>query len=76
MTVPGDAIRTEPGGQTVVFVIADGKAQRRAVRLGPLNGADQVLLAGVTAGETVAASNVAKLKDGASVRVVTANTGE
>ena len=76
VTVPGDAIRTEPGGQTVVFVIADGKAQRRAVRLGPLNGADQVLLAGVTAGETVAASNVAKLKDGASVRVVTANTGE
>ncbi len=69
VSVPADAVETD-ADQPVVFVVADGKAERRAVRLGARRGDDQVLLAGVSAGEEVAEDHLDKLKDGASVRVL------
>jgi multidrug efflux pump subunit AcrA (membrane-fusion protein) len=67
--VPPDAIQTEDNGQTVVFVIAGGRAERRAVRLGDRITAGQVVVAGLQPGETVAVEGADKLKDGAGVRV-------
>ncbi len=69
VSVPADAVETD-ADQPVVFVVDDGKAERRAVRLGARRGDDQVLLAGVSAGEEVAEDHLDKLKDGASVRVL------
>ena len=67
--VPPDAVQTEDGGQAVVFVIADGRAERRAVRLGDRNSQGQIVVAGLAPGEIVAVEGADKLKDGASVRV-------
>jgi RND family efflux transporter MFP subunit len=69
VTVPADAVQTE-GDQPVVYVISDGKVERRAVRLGAKTDQGQVLLAGVSAGETVAVGGQGKLKDGSAVRIV------
>jgi RND family efflux transporter MFP subunit len=71
--VPGDAVKTEDGGQAVVFVIEDGRIERRAVKLGSQESAGQVVLAGVQPGETVAISDK-PLTDGAKVRLVKADT--
>jgi RND family efflux transporter MFP subunit len=57
-------------GITKVFVVADGKARERVVRVGQkLDGAVEIL-EGVRPGEQVAASSLAQLYDGAPVRVV------
>jgi RND family efflux transporter MFP subunit len=69
VTVPPDAVQTE-GDQAVVYVISDGKVERRAVRLGAKTDQGQVLLAGVSAGETIAVAPQGKLKDGSAVRIV------
>ena len=71
--VPPDAVQTEDGGQTVVFVITGGHAERRAVRLGDRNSAGQIIVAGVQPGEPVAVEGADKLKDGAGVVVDKAN---
>jgi RND family efflux transporter MFP subunit len=67
--VPADAVQTEDGGQAVVFVIAGGHAERRAVRLGDKTSQGQTLVAGVSPGESVAVEGADKLKDGAAVQV-------
>jgi RND family efflux transporter MFP subunit len=70
VVVPPEAVQAASGGnQGVVFVIADGKSERRAVRLGARQSQGQVLLSGVRPGESVAVTNVDKLQDGAAVRV-------
>jgi multidrug efflux pump subunit AcrA (membrane-fusion protein) len=71
--VPSDAVKTEDGGQAVVFVIEDGRVERRAVKLGSQESAGQVVLAGVQPGETVAISDK-PLADGAKVRLAKADT--
>jgi RND family efflux transporter MFP subunit len=68
--VPPDAVQTEDGGQTVVFVIANGHAERRAVRVGDRMTAGQMIVAGLQPGEVVAVEGADKLKDGAGVKVV------
>ena len=70
VVVPIDAVQTEDGGQTVVFVVADGRAERRAVRLGERTPAGQVIVAGLAPGDVVAAEGADKLKDGTGVKVV------
>jgi RND family efflux transporter MFP subunit len=69
--VPNDAVKTEDGGQSVVFVIENGRLERRAVGLGPQENAGQVVLAGVHPGDVVAISDK-PLTDGAKVRLVKA----
>ncbi|HEX3406091.1 MAG TPA: efflux RND transporter periplasmic adaptor subunit [Caulobacteraceae bacterium] len=73
--VPPDAVQTEDNGQSVVFVIADGKAERRAVRLGDKSADGQMIVAGLTPGETIAVEGADHLKDGAAVKVAKHKSG-
>jgi len=56
-------------GITKVFVVADGRAQERTVRLGARQGGAAEVVDGVRAGEQVATSSLAQLYDGAPVTV-------
>jgi RND family efflux transporter MFP subunit len=56
-------------GITKVFVIADGKAQERAVKVGGKQDGAVEILEGVKPGQRVATSSLAQLYDGAPVRV-------
>jgi RND family efflux transporter MFP subunit len=69
VSVPDEAVKTGDDGQAVVFVVGDGKVERRAVRLGPHEGANQIVIAGLHAGDVVAISDKT-LNDGDKVRVV------
>lgn len=55
-------------GRDVVWVVRDGKAERRAVKLGPPQGDDVTVLAGVTGGERVVIDAPSGLSDGGPVR--------
>lgn len=66
--IPADAIHAGTAGN-VVFVVADGKVERRAVTLGARRSDGQQILAGLRQGEQVALGDLAKLEDGASVTV-------
>lgn len=66
--VPQDAVR-EDSGQPVVFVVRDGRLERRAVRLGQAAGADYEIVGGLRENEQVVVGNLAELRDGQSVRV-------
>jgi HlyD family secretion protein len=64
--VPQSAIRSHDG-HDVVFVIRDGRAERRAVNVVSTQGGDTELSAGVTAGEKIAVAPPAGLAEGAVV---------
>jgi RND family efflux transporter MFP subunit len=64
--VPVAAIRTD-GDRSVVFVMKDGKAQRRTVTLGGTYADARQVLSGVDAGESVIVDPPAELKDEAAV---------
>jgi RND family efflux transporter MFP subunit len=70
VVVPPDAVQTEDGGQTIVYVISDGHAQRRAVRVGDRTAAGQQIVAGLQPDELVAVEGADHLKDGAGVKIV------
>jgi multidrug efflux pump subunit AcrA (membrane-fusion protein) len=69
VTVPADAVMAQGPDRGVVFVLKDGRLERRAVRLGPAEPKGQTIQAGVAPGETVAVGALDKLKDGELVRV-------
>jgi hypothetical protein len=52
----------------VVFTVANGRAERRAVTVFDTQGEDAVLSAGVSAGEKVIVESPPGLKDGAQVK--------
>jgi len=64
--VPRDALRSVEG-HDVVFVVQNGRAERRAVTVATSQDGDVVLAAGVSAGERVALDLPAGLGDGAAV---------
>jgi RND family efflux transporter MFP subunit len=66
--VPEAAVSTY-AGITKVFVLADGKAQERAVKLGRKQDGMVEIVEGVRRGEQVATSSVAQLHDGAAVTI-------
>jgi len=66
--VPKAALVTD-SGQTVVFVIANGKAQRRVVRLGSAWADDQLILDGLSPNEQVIVNPPEGLRDGNAVVV-------
>ena len=68
LLVPPDAVQAS-GDTGVVFVLADGRVERRSVRLGARVAAGQLVLSGLTAGTRVAAGDLSTLADGAKVRV-------
>ena len=65
--VPAAAIRQD-GGQDVVFLLRDGRAERRAVSLGGTLGDSRQVQAGVTAGDTLIVDAPTGLKDGDAVK--------
>ncbi len=66
--VPKAAVRTVDGG-TVVFVVRDDRAERRAITVGLENGDQVEVVSGVTAGERVVVDGPQTLKDGDKVKV-------
>src|SRR5207342_2589827 len=65
--VPAAALRKD-GDQDIVFVVSDGKAERRAVKLGGTLGDDRQVLSGLGSGEQVIVEAPNTLKDGDAVR--------
>jgi RND family efflux transporter MFP subunit len=65
--VPAAAVRKD-GDKDVVFVVKEGRAQRRAVSLGGNVGESRQVLAGVSSGETVVVDAPPGLQDGAAVK--------
>jgi HlyD family secretion protein len=68
--VAKEAVRND-GGASFVFVVKDGRLERRAVTAGAGVGADTPILAGLSGGETVVLKGPAGLADGQRVRVKT-----
>ena len=64
--VPVDAIRQD-GGKDVVFLVRNGRAERRAVTLGGSLGESRQVQAGVSEGDTVIVTSPETLKDGDAV---------
>jgi RND family efflux transporter MFP subunit len=69
VVAPADAVIAESQDRGVVFVVADGKLERRVVRLGPAEPAGQVLQSGVAPGDKLVVGGLDKLKDGERVRI-------
>jgi multidrug efflux pump subunit AcrA (membrane-fusion protein) len=68
IAVPAVAI-VRDGDDTAVFVVAGGKAQRRAVRTGLSDGTHVEILSGVAAGDAVIVDGQAGLPDGATIQL-------
>ncbi|MGO9361400.1 MAG: efflux RND transporter periplasmic adaptor subunit [Xanthobacteraceae bacterium] len=67
-TVPLEAV-SGSGDQAVLFVIRDGRVERRPVKLGSRTAEGQIILSGMSRNETVAISDIDKLTDGEMVQV-------
>jgi membrane fusion protein (multidrug efflux system) len=67
LVIPEEALTPEAERQ-YVFVVADGRAQRREVRIGGRTPGNVEVLSGVTAGEQVVVEGTQKIRDGAVVR--------
>lgn len=69
LLIPKDAVLTEDAAQSV-FVVADGKARRRAIRTGYGDADHYEVLEGLKLGEQVVTTGQTNLKDDARVEVV------
>ena len=67
LVVPKAAVRTE-GGQSVVFVVRENRAERRAVTTGPADGEQIEIVSGLNSGERIVVEGVSTLADGARVQ--------
>jgi RND family efflux transporter MFP subunit len=66
--VPKGAIRTDAGA-SFVFLVRDGKVERRAVSLGIERGTDVAILAGVAPGDSLVVKGPENLRDGDRVEI-------
>jgi RND family efflux transporter MFP subunit len=66
--VPKGAIRTDAGA-SFVFLVHDGKVERRAVSLGIDRGTDVAILAGVSPGDSLVVKGPENLRDGDKVEI-------
>jgi multidrug efflux pump subunit AcrA (membrane-fusion protein) len=66
--IPNSAV-THQDGKPSIFLVHDGKVERRAVTLGPQRGDDVEVLAGVSEGDTLVAKVPENLRDGQTVDV-------
>jgi len=67
LLVPKAAVRTE-AGQSVVFVVRDERAERRAVTTGAAQGEQIEIVSGLNVGERIVVEGVNSLADGARVK--------
>ena len=66
--IPQSAVRDE-NGKKIVFLVKDGKTERRAVTLGGSRGSDTEVIAGVGVGDIVVVKGPENLHDGQSVAI-------
>jgi len=66
LVIPEEALTPEAERQ-YVFVVSDGRAQRREVRIGGRSPGNVEILAGLTAGERVIVEGTQKVRDGSQV---------
>jgi RND family efflux transporter MFP subunit len=66
--VPKSAVRGD-GANSYVFLVHDGKVERRAVRLGADRGTDVAVMAGVMPGDSLLVSGPPGLQDGDKVEI-------
>jgi RND family efflux transporter MFP subunit len=66
--IPREAVHRN-GEQTYVFVVKDGRVERRAVRTGRERGTDIEIAAGLRRGEQVAVRSERELRDGARIKL-------
>ena len=66
--IPKSAVRTE-SGKSVVFILKDGKLERRAVGLGAERGSDIEVMAGISPGDRVVVRGAESLREGQTVEV-------
>lgn len=66
--VPQSSVHSEDG-KTAVFLVHDGKVERRAVSVGAAHGIDVEIMAGVSAGDSVVVRGADGLHDGQAVDV-------
>ncbi|HEY6352222.1 MAG TPA: efflux RND transporter periplasmic adaptor subunit [Candidatus Angelobacter sp.] len=66
--IPSSAVRKEDGNP-VVFLVRDGKVERRTVSLGREHGSDVEVLAGVSPGETLVTKGADAVRDGQEVEI-------
>ncbi|HEX5079743.1 MAG TPA: efflux RND transporter periplasmic adaptor subunit, partial [Geminicoccaceae bacterium] len=69
--VPEQAVLAE-GDSTYVFTVADGRAERRKIRIGQRETGTVEVLEGVAADETVVQTGLQRLRDGIEVQVLNA----
>jgi membrane fusion protein, multidrug efflux system len=69
VTVPEEAVIAQ-AAQTYVFVVDDGKAERRAVRTGQRQDGQIAILDGLAVGEMVVTQGTQRLRDGEAVKVL------
>jgi hypothetical protein len=67
LLVPKAAVRTEDSA-TIVFVVSNGRAERRAIKAGAADGGQVEIASGLTAGEKVVIEGADKLADGTLVK--------
>jgi len=67
-SLPLTALQKDAQGQFFVWVVEDGKVQRRNVQTGPLTQKQIKILSGLQGGETVVAAGGTELFDGARVQ--------
>jgi RND family efflux transporter MFP subunit len=66
--VPADAVRSD-NGRDVVWVVRDGRLQRRDVDAGPVSGSFREIRAGLSGGEQLLVGGVETPKEGQRVKV-------
>jgi membrane fusion protein (multidrug efflux system) len=73
--IPEQAVLAE-GGSTYVFTVADGRVERRRIRLGQREAGTVEVLDGLAADETVVQTGLQRLRDGAEVRILNGPDGQ
>ena len=68
IVVPSEAVRDD-GGQSIVWVVREGRAYRTPVDAGPVTGGRRTVRTGLLGGEMVVTVSAADLQDGVAVTV-------
>jgi membrane fusion protein (multidrug efflux system) len=68
LTVPEEAVVAE-GTETLVFLVNDGRAYRRRVKIGQRQPGLVEVAEGLAAGDTVVVRGIQRLRDGVAVRI-------
>ncbi|MGD0483454.1 MAG: efflux RND transporter periplasmic adaptor subunit [Gemmatimonadales bacterium] len=67
VAVPAEAVHSD-GGATVVWLVKEGRLERREVEAGPVSGGIREVRSGLTGGEVLLLSGVAEPREGMKVK--------